>query len=396
VLDQRAIDEKEIRFRLALGNAHTLVNGASSALAAPEFARALDLCDRYADAAELDRSRFNAVGGLWGYHAMRCETDQTRHLLGLEVQLAERANSDSYRLIASASEAIVRFFEGDFARSLEALDIATRRYVVALAQRAARGIRGPWRTVALLSPVYYAWALALAGRANEARELAERSVREARDLGTNAHVQALTYLAAVLEAIRDIERARETAEQIIELAEKFGYSSWLGAMGHCTRGWTRSLLGEPQEGLAEVRHGFEAYRTVSASLALTHRVSFLAEVMLRAGLADEAAKLIDETLSAARGRIEHVFDPELLRIRGECDGARNSNREAVAWFRRAAELAARTGAVIFELRALGAIVRFAKSDKQCAVRLRELAARHAQGIGSADLDDVQRALAAQG
>lgn len=386
------LDRREIRFRLALGNAHMLIDGASAALSAPEFSRVLELCNARVNAPELDLPRFMAVNGLWGYHAMRCDTHETRELAQLQSDLAERAGSDAYRLAAGTSQAIIRFFEGDFARSLEVLEVATQRYAAALAKRIAKGTSGPWRTNGLLSPVYYAWCLALVGRANEAQDLAERSVAEASQLGTHAHVQALTYLAAILEATRDVHRARAVSEQILDLAEKFGYSSWLGAMGHCTRGWTRSCLGETADGLAEVQRGFESYRAVGATLALTHRISYLAEAMLRAERVDDAIRLIDETLAAGHGRIEHVFDAELMRIRGECNLVRGDTEDGMTWFRRARELARSQGSPLFELRAACALMHCRNSDKQLASRIRELKRQLGGGIGRQDQEDATRAL----
>jgi tetratricopeptide (TPR) repeat protein len=391
---QREIDEREIQLRLALGNAHTLVDGASSSSCRPEFAAALELCNRYMDAPELERPRFMAVNGLWSYHVMRCDTDELRELVTLQSELAERANSESYRLVASNAEAITRFYEGDFARSLETLDGATQRYNSALARRIARGTAGPWRTSAFLSPTYYAWCLALVGRGDEAERLAARTLAEARQLGTHAHVQALTYVAAVFETTRDVNKAREVSQQIIELAETFGYSSWIGSVGHCVSGWARSCLGEAVEGLAQLQQGFDTFRATGEVLALTYRACFCAETLRRAGKVADAAQLIDATLQAGRGRIEHFFDAELLRTRGDCDLARDDTKGAIAWFRRARDLAHSQSSPLLELRATSSLALCGASDKRLVARLRELKEQLVNGIGEQDLDDATRALAA--
>ena len=57
-------------------------------------------------------------------------------------------------------------------------------------------------------------------------------------------------------------------KEIIELAERHGYSSWL-AVGHCVRGWARSCFGDVAAGFAETRQGYDAYRASGALAALT-------------------------------------------------------------------------------------------------------------------------------
>ena len=51
--------------------------------------------------------------------------------------------------------------------------------------------------------------------------------------------------------------------------------------------------------------------------------------MCRSGRVADAAQLIDETLAAGSRRIEHFFDSELLRARGECDLAQNETKGAI-------------------------------------------------------------------
>ena len=390
--EQREIDEREIQFRLVLGNAHNLVEGAGSAAVATQFARALELCNRHPDGPELDRPRFQAVDGLWSFHAMRLDTDETRALVRLQSRLAERADSDGYRLLASKSAAITRFFEGDYALSLESLAVATQHYQAALARRIARGTAGPWRSPALLCPLYHAWCLTLAGRADEGRNLVARSLAEACQLGTHAHVQALTYVAAVWELLREVDKAKETCEEIIGLAERFGYSSWL-AVAHCVRGWTLSYLGDPDVGLAEVRQGWDGYRASGAKLSFTYRACFLADALRRAGHLDEAIKVVEDTLDAGREKIEHFFDAELLRSRGECAMAQGDQQGALSWFGKALELAGNQGAGLLELRAATSLLRCKPSDRTTARRLQRLKDDLGGGVGDADSNDAADALA---
>ena len=105
-----------------------------------------------------------------------------------------------------------------------------------------------------------------------------------------------------------------------------------------------------------------------------------------------ANALLDKSLAGAI-RIEHFFDAELFRTRGECLVTQGDERAAQTWFGRALELAGKQGARLFELRAASSLLRCKPNDRAIARRLRKLKDELGSGICEADVRDASEALA---
>lgn len=384
-LPEEQRDNLEIRLRLSLGSAFTLLEGAGSKESAHEYGRALALCNKYSESTLL----FNTIAGLWGHHAMLCDKEAFP-LVEQMLKIAQEHPSSSRELLASNAHAMTQFFEGNYDSSTSVLKDATQHLEDALELRIARGKTGAWRSHALTSPSYYAWHLALVGQADEAESLAEKTLDQAIHLGTHAHVQALTYLAVVYETTGDFERLRALSDEIIEIAQEYGYAHWL-AVAKCTRGWAIANLGDPTSGLIEAESGRDNYQALGGQLCVTYRNYFLADILRIAGKAPQAIELIENTLHSGKERFEHFYDAELIRLRGDCALEQGDTTSAVSHFRKAYDLAACQGAKLFELRGAVRLVQHAP-EKKVAQRLRGLYDELYKGLGHSDLCAAEAAL----
>ncbi|MDG1231411.1 MAG: AAA family ATPase [Pseudomonadales bacterium] len=384
-LPEEQKDELEIRLRLSLGSALTLLEGAGSKESALEYGRALALCNRYPESALL----FNTIAGLWGHHAMLCDKEAFP-LVEVMLKIAREHPSRSHELLASNAHAMTQFFEGNYNSSTSILIGATQQMQDAMDLRIASGKTGGWTSPALTSPSYYAWHLALVGQANMAEELAEKTLNQAIHLGTHAHAQALTYLAVVYETTGDFERLRTLSDEIIEIAQENGYAQWL-AVAKCTRGWAVASLGNPTSGLIEVKNGRDEYQALGGKLCVTYRNYFLADTLRIAGRVPQAIELIEQTLDSGKERFEHFYDAELIRLRGDCALEQGDTTFAVSHFRKAYELAARQGAKLPEIRGAVRLLQHAP-EKKIAQRLHELRDELRKGLGQSDLSAAEAAL----
>jgi TOMM system kinase/cyclase fusion protein len=387
-------DLREIHLRLALGNHRMMTMGYAAEPAEHEFARAKELCDKHPESP----ATFKALNGLWGYHINRGNLEESVALAARQSELADRSGLLDHQLHATNAEASNAYYYGDFRRSLPILMEATRYYEEAYAARMASGNKRPWRTGALSSPMYCAHCLQLVGRADEGLAMTMAALDQAQSLGIHAQVQAMIYASGLYLMRREPERALDVSDRIIGLSKEYGFRAWR-SIAMCTRGWARSRLGELEEGLEENRKAIAAYTRTGAKLPLVQRRYYLAETQFRAEQFDDAIATIDLALEDARDTLEHFYDAEMGRLRGEALRGRGDQAEAESAFLAALKLAREQGARLFELRTLTSLARLPQDrvrSLNVGAQLKSCLGEIEQGLDTEDLVLARQALEAIG
>ena len=344
--------EKEVRLRLSLGNSIVTLEGSGASKAVPEYERAMALCNTYPDSPSL----FYALNAVWSYHAMHC-SKAAIPLVERQLSLANRLQSDTTAVLASNAQATTQFFQGDFGVAIKSLQKATQLWQYKLEQQKAANKPTTALSFTMLSPLYTAWCLALMGNTNEALNLANDTLKEAREMGTYSYVQCLTYTASIYEVIGDYHQLKMVSQEIIQLAKESGYLSWL-SVAHCTHGMAVARLDNPKAGLSEAWSGRETYEQLGGVLCLTWRQCQLAEILRLNTRPQDAIHLLDTTLKLGAERFEHFVDSEIYRIKGECMLELGLS-EGITWIKRAESTAKATSAVVFQERATASLKNYA-------------------------------------
>jgi predicted ATPase/DNA-binding winged helix-turn-helix (wHTH) protein len=338
--------EQEVALQIALGGPLMAVKGRGAPEVERAYTRAEELCERIGDPAR----RFPVLWGLFLFHRSRGEID-VAHRFG-ERLLAQARRADDAGLLIEAHHALwaTLFARGELTAVLEHAARALSLYDPArhAALAATYGNHDP----AVCALGHGAWALELRGEAEEAGRQSEDAVARARALGhpfSEAH--ALLYGARLHQLRDDWRGTHERAAAAAELARAQGFVQ-LQAWAAVTDGWALAEGGELERGLATMRDGIAAIRTLGSQEFKTYFLGLLAGTLAAAGQLDAAVDVVAEALVAVERSGERFYAAELHRLRGELLLAGGRDRGgAVRCFETALDVARRQGALALEARA---------------------------------------------
>jgi tetratricopeptide (TPR) repeat protein len=385
-------DHAERTLWIALGSAYMTTQGYAAEPVERSFERALELCNRYSEAPRL----FSALNGLWAYHLVRGDAEQTPALVKRMQDLAARSKSDRHLLFARHAAGSTAFYAGRLGEALPALAEATELLEKASAER---GTGPAWHRHAGTAPLYLGWCLHLVGKPEQALGWKTRGLELATQLADiDAHVEAMTYGVALHHDRREPDAALELSNRIVPLAEAVGLDFWLG-VAKAARGWAICHAGDVDAGLAEIDEGMAMFYRSGAMVPLVYRACYVAEAQLLAGRVQQGIAAIDAAFEASRGRFDRYYDAEALRLRGELLARGGGARAAEAELRRALELARVQGARLFELRAAASLVRLHGAGSPASDAREALEAVYRsfdEGLDLADLVEARALLAGAG
>jgi predicted ATPase len=168
------------------------------------------------------------------------------------------------------------------------------------------------------------------------------------------------FCASLVHQLRgDAPKAQERAEAVVTLATEQGFPFFL-SQATILRGWALAEQGSPDEGIAMMRQGLDAYQATGAAFVRPHYLALLAEASGKAGLVDVGLIVLDEALDMVREDGEERWKAELSRLKGELLLQATSHAppdlavaaEAEACFRRAVHIARQQQAKLLELQAV--------------------------------------------
>jgi len=119
------------------------------------------------------------------------------------------------------------------------------------------------------------------------------------------------YLAHYDRSPADVERL---ASDLIELSTRENYALWLAA-GAMLRGWARSALGDPAEGISWIEHGIGDFQATYSKVE-SFLLALKAEALHLADRTSEALETIKEAEKVAERSEERWWCAELHRLRG--------------------------------------------------------------------------------
>jgi predicted ATPase len=160
------------------------------------------------------------------------------------------------------------------------------------------------------------------------------------------------------------------------------------------RGWALAAQGQHEEGIAELRQGLAARRTMGARLSLAEYSARLGEAYGRIGQVEEGLRLLAEALAHVDCTRERYYEAEVYRLKGELllRLAAPDVPQAEACFQQALAVARRQHAKSWELRAAMSLSRLWQQQGKRA-KARELLAPvygwFTEGFDTSDLQEAK-------
>ena len=160
-------------------------------------------------------------------------------------------------------------------------------------------------------------------------------------------------------------------------------------------GWVRTQRGEAEEGIAQMRQGLGAWRSMGTETATITFLARLAEGYGMAGRAEKGLSLLEEATAFVEKTGERIWEAELHRVKGELLESSGKVEEAEACFRQAIEVARRQEAKSWELRAALSLSRLLQQGGRSAEArqlLPEIYGWFTEGFDTPDLQEARALL----
>jgi predicted ATPase/DNA-binding winged helix-turn-helix (wHTH) protein len=239
------------------------------------------------------------------------------------------------------------------------------------------------------------WFLGYPDRALERMSIAT-AIAQAPGAAKNILVDIHGFATYICELRRESEQMRARAKTRLVLALESGFLAGR-ALGEIYLGWADALAGDPEGGIARMRHHMSELKAAGSEYICDRGLVFIATALTRLKRFDDGLSTIDEAFEFVEKTGQRYYEAELHRVRGElmlAQGASNAPHVEKS-FRTAIEISRRQHAKSWELRATTSLARLlAKQHKrdEARVMLAEIYGWFTEGFDTADLKDARAIL----
>ncbi|HJQ24034.1 MAG TPA: protein kinase [Blastocatellia bacterium] len=379
--ESRARRAQEFSLRLILGYALMATQGYTAPEVEATFSRAHELGLQLGETAAL-------LPVLNGRYALCLTRGRHRQALGYAeefLRLAERLQSPAV-VVGHTNVGTSLYFLGALEQARDHLQQAVSLYAPAL-HRPLTWFYG--HEPGVLAESFLSWTLWLLGYPDQALSYGLEALRLGREVAhANSQAFGITGAALTHQCCGDWRRAGELAEEQVALAAEQGLPYWLW-WATTTRGSAMVERGETAEGLAAMRQGIAAIKSIGAASHLTWGLYLLAEALVKTAESREALVVLAEAQALVKENEERFWQAELCRLKGEvlrADAADAAEVESL--FHQAIEIARWQQAKSLELRAVMSLARLWQQQGKIAAARQMLAAVYAwftEGFDTADL-----------
>jgi tetratricopeptide (TPR) repeat protein len=190
------------------------------------------------------------------------------------------------------------------------------------------------------------------GRLDEAREIGIETERIGRELNDPFNLAWGIFIRSTAYSyIGEHRLALIDADTTIAICREHGFTARLGN-GLMRRGSARAHLGDLEAGIEEFRTGRATWRDSGVVFHAREHAVELADLLLLAGRADEAAAVLDDADAVVAGTDDAHMLADAQRLRGIIAAAQDDTVAALQWLERAIASARAQGARLCELRAV--------------------------------------------
>ncbi|WP_269511435.1 ATP-binding protein [Burkholderia sp. IMCC1007] len=301
---------REMRLRAACASALLHTDGDALAAAAM-WDRTLGLATHIGD----DAFDARALVGLWNTMLTLSDIHESLRYATRFERAAERRGDRSQRLLANAMVATSLHYFGEHAQARERLEAATAELADAGEPPCAQAALGvDMATLARTMLTRLVW---IQGDPEHAMRIAAQAVECARRGPSALALCVVLGAAAVPIALRygDHDITSDYLATLRATAGAHGFDIWRNH-AECLTGQFDIQAGHPGAGLARLEPALQRVEASGFRRLLAPLNVACAEGLVRTGRAAEARARLDATLARCRAHGEHLFVPELLRVRG--------------------------------------------------------------------------------
>jgi adenylate cyclase len=354
------------------------------------FARARELCQQLGKTSQLCR----VLGELSIFYYVRAEHQRARGLGEEALNLAQRAKDPQQVAVGHWHLGFILFSLGEYSPARAHLKHMISFYEPHQHHHPLVVLRG--LDAGLSALAYDACCLWCLGYPDEALRKSQEALTLARELDHPFSLaDVLTYGGCLFNRMgRDAGALKDNAEELVRLSVEKGLAGWL-PIGTCFRGEALVMLGQVQEGIAQMREGITASLSIGERCHMSGSLLSLAEAYAKAGQTEKATATLDDAQSLVEKTEERHWESELHRLRAELLLMRGDEVEAEASFHKAIAVARRQNAKSWELRATTSLARlWQKQGKLEEARrvVEEIYGWFAVGFDTPDLEDAKALL----
>ena len=239
---------------------------------------------------------------------------------------------------------------------------------------------------------FAAKSLWMLGYPEQALQRGREALLLARELGHPTSLAHTQLSVSILHQLRrDVSQTLDLAEALQGLAADQGLLFYL-AGGLVLRGWALVERGRIEEGIAQIRQGFDTGGATRAHWR-AYSLALLAEACGNGGNITEGLAVMAEALKVVEETGIHIYDPEMHRLKGEFLLVLHPEDapDAEACFRQAVAVARRHQARSLELRATMSLARLWRQQgrrDEAHAALAAVYGTYTEGFTTPDLVDA--------
>jgi predicted ATPase len=379
--------EQELALQLSLGTAWTF--GSTVIEGGKAYTRAHALCQKTGNTADLPQ----IVGMLTTCHYVGAKHRRARELAEEALDLAQQVGDPMLVAAGHWRLGFVAFALGEYTTARTHLEPMMAFYEPRHHHALVFLCGSDPGPSALAYDACCLWCL---GYPEQALKRGQEALDLARELDHSVSLAEIFHFAGCVLAHmrRDAQALKGYAEELVQLARDRGLQGWIPA-GTCFRGEALAMLGQVEEGMAQMREGMAAYQYRGAHVHLPGFLSSLAEAQAKTSHLEEGLATLVEALAMVEQTGERHWEAELRRLRGDLLLAQGDEAKAVASLRSAIKIARRQKAKSWELRATMSLARLrrrqGKTD-EAQQMLAEILGWFTEGFDTADLREAKTLL----
>jgi predicted ATPase len=191
--------------------------------------------------------------------------------------------------------------------------------------------------------------------------------------------------------LRDLQMVNRYTEELVPLSAEKGFVYWEGH-GIFYRGERKTLEGQIQQGIAEMRRGLAIMRGTGTETCLTRLLARMADACMKMGQLDEGLAAIEEAMGFVQRFDERYMEAELHRLKGELFLLQGKDEtDAESCFVRAIDVSRGQKAKSWELRAAMSLSRLRLRQGRCEEGRQLLGEAYhwfTEGLETADLREA--------
>jgi serine/threonine protein kinase/tetratricopeptide (TPR) repeat protein len=257
------------------------------------------------------RLQYVALIGQWRYSLMTDKLSATMQIAKRVYSLAQGQNDSALMMGAYRALAGTLFYLGNFESARQYAMDAVQIWRSGGVQSVVEDLDAP-AVVCLCYEALSRWHLGETASCQATVVEAIAIAKELNDMHTLAG--ALHFAAYLAHYDRDPAEVERLASDLIELSTLENFELWLAA-GAMLRGWARSALGDPAEGISWIEDGIRGFRATGSKVE-PFLLALKAEALHLSEHTPEALEAISEAEALAERSEERFCCAELHRLRG--------------------------------------------------------------------------------